>query len=73
MIYKKIFILIFFFFSIVSFSQGWDADPGFGDGGGGDPATEPVTVPIDGIEIPLLITAIVVALVVIGRKQKSVS
>lgn len=70
MIIKKIPLLFFFFFSIFSFSQGWDADPGFG-GGAGDPATEPVATPIDGIEIPLLITAIVVALVVIRRKQKS--
>lgn len=70
MIIKKMYLLFFFFFSIVCFSQGWDADPGFG-GGSGDPATEPVATPIDGIEIPLLITAIVVALVVISRKQKS--
>jgi hypothetical protein len=70
MITKKISLLFFLFFSIVCFSQGWDADPGFG-GGAGDPATEPVATPIDGIEMPLLITAIVVAIVVIRRKQKS--
>jgi hypothetical protein len=72
MITKKISILFFLFFNSICFSQGWDADPGFG-GGTGDPATEPVATPIDGIEIPLLITAIVVAIVVIRRKQKSVA
>lgn len=70
MITKKIFTLFFLFISIVTFSQGWDADPGFG-GGAGDPATEPVATPIDSIEIPLLLTAIVVAIVVQRKKQKS--
>jgi hypothetical protein len=70
MVTKKIFAIYFFFFGVGCFSQGWDADPGFG-GGSGDPATEPVATPIDGIEIPLLITAIVLAIVVVKRKQKS--
>lgn len=68
---KKILPLFAFLFSTITFSQGWD-DPGFG-GGAGDPATEPVATPIDGIEIPLLITAMVVAIVVIRRNQKSVA
>lgn len=66
---KKI-LLFFLFFNTVCFSQGWEVDPGFG-GGSADPATEPVATPIDGIEIPLLLTAVVVAIGVLKRKQKN--
>ena len=72
---RNFFFLFLTISSFACFSQGWDpepADPGFG-GGGGDPATEPIATPIDGIELPLLVTAIVGAIVVIRRKQRSVT
>lgn len=72
---RKIFILLLTISFISCFSQGWDpepADPGFG-GGAGDPATEPIATPIDGLEAPLIVTAIVGAVVLTRRKQKYVS
>lgn len=68
MINKKLLVPYFLFFYSACFSQ-WDADPGFG-GGQKDPATEPLQTPIDGIEIPLLITGVVLAIFVIRKKQK---
>ncbi|MBX9889426.1 MAG: hypothetical protein K2Y30_16015 [Flavobacteriaceae bacterium] len=57
---KKFYLFLLLFSSCFIFCQGWEpdpADPGFG-GGSGDPATEPVELPIDSIEVPLIITAV---------------
>ena len=45
-------------FSSFTFAQ---LDPGFGDGGGGDPAQEPAA-PIDNIVLPLLLTGVACAI-----------
>ncbi|MCL6461288.1 MAG: hypothetical protein I4O51_05390 [Flavobacterium micromati] len=68
---KKILFIGTLLYSTISFAQGWDPepDPGFG-GGKGDPATEPIELPIDSIEFPLLITGFILALIIIRRKQK---
>lgn len=44
-------------------------DPGFGDEGGGDAQDAP-NAPINGLEVPLLITGIVVAIVLLRKKEK---
>ena len=72
---RNFYILLLTISSITCFSQGWEpgpADPGFG-GGGGDPATEPIATPIDGLEAPLIVTALVGAIILTRRKQKYVS
>ena len=66
--FKKLLILSFLSITTLSYSQ-FDDDPGFG-GGSGDPATEPVQTPIDGITLPLLITGITVAIILIRKKEK---
>ena len=67
---KNIFIVLLF----VSFSvsaQDDDGDPGgFGDG---DPATDPFETPINGVDIPLIITGVVVAILLIKNKQKAIT
>ena len=68
---KKLILMNSVLFSTLCFSQGWDPgpDPGFG-GGDGDPAIEPVPLPIDGIEFPLLITGIIIAIVLIRKNRE---
>lgn len=72
--YKKIILTYAVLFSTICFSQGWDPDPDPGFGGGqGDPAIEPAPLPIDGIQIPLLITGIVIAIIAIRKKVVKVT
>jgi hypothetical protein len=68
---KKYILVYFLVLSPMSYGQDWDPDPdpGFG-GGSGDPATEPIATPIDGIEVPLFITGLIVAFLVLRKKQK---
>jgi hypothetical protein len=67
----KLLLYYFLLGSFACFAQGWeqDPDPGFG-GGSGDPAIEPTSAPIDSIEMPLFITAVVVAGLVMNKRHK---
>lgn len=70
--FKKILILFFLSITTLSYSQlEEDGDPGFG-GGSGDPATEPVQTPIDNLLLPLLVTGIITAVVLIRKQQKQI-
>ncbi|WP_338647742.1 hypothetical protein V5J73_03805 [Flavobacterium sp. KS-LB2] len=67
--------ICFFIFFFASAQDTWapPADsPGFGDSNN-DAATNAPSVPIDGIEIPLLVTGIVLAVVVTRRMRKSIA
>ena len=74
---KKILLIIFVMMCVGASAQTpsdstWTPpgeSPGFG-GSNNDPATNAPSVPIDGIEIPLLITGLVVAFFVVRKKQK---
>lgn len=74
MISKKIIYTYFLFFLLSMSAQGDDGwappagDPGFG-GGSGDAAVEPLETPIDGLELPLLITGFAVAFFIFNNKQ----
>lgn len=71
---KKIIVIICFFISFLAFAQDtWAppaSSPGFGQSNN-DAATNAPSVPIDAIEIPLLLTAIVVSFIVARKTQKS--
>ena len=62
-------LLYIFIFTILVLTNVQAQDPGFGDEGGGDAQDAPQT-PIDGITIPLLITGITVAIVLLRKKEK---
>ncbi|MEC5164735.1 hypothetical protein RCH18_000454 [Flavobacterium sp. PL11] len=66
---KKLLIVVMLTLSFVSFAQDDGDEPGFGNDGGGDAASTPAEAPIAGLEIPLLLTAVGVAIYFIRKKQ----
>lgn len=68
---KNIFFTILFLFSVSSFAQD-EFDPGFGDEGGGDAADAP-GAPINGLELPLLITGILTSIYFIKKKENQLN
>ena len=63
---KAIYLIVLFTIATTSLHA---QDPGFGDEGVGDAQDAP-GAPIDGITLPLLITGITVAVILIRKKEK---
>lgn len=68
---KNIFFTILFLFSVSSFAQD-EIDPGFGYEGDGDAADAPAA-PINGLELPLLITGILTSIYFIKKKENQLN
>ena len=65
---KKICLLFFLILSTAAIAQD-EFDPGFGEEGDGDAADAP-NAPINGLELPLLITGILTSIYFIKKKEK---
>ncbi len=70
---KKHLLLLLLILPLIStFSQEEEPFDGFGSEGNGDAQTNAPNVPIDGLEIPLLITGICIAIVLLRNKEEQI-